>query len=189
MVSIRAACMDDVLAMQRCNLFCLPENYQLKYYFYHILSWPHLLYVAADYDGSIVGYVMAKLDEKASDVQYGHVTSLAVLRTHRKLGIATKLMKAAHGAMQDVYDAHYVTLHVRISNKAACHLYRETLGYEVSEVETKYYADGENAFCMKKTLKKSRVIATGNKPTSADRASSAKDSSKKPDVQVAAVTA
>lgn len=39
----------------------LPENYQLKYYFYHILSWPHLLYVAADYDGSIVGYVMAKL--------------------------------------------------------------------------------------------------------------------------------
>lgn len=42
---------------------------------------------------------------------------------------------------------------------------------------------------MKKTFKKSRVIATGNKPTSTDRASSAKDSSKKPDVQVAAVTA
>lgn len=32
----------------------------------------------------------------------------------------------------------------------------------VSEVETKYYADGENAFCMKKTFKKSRVMATGN---------------------------
>ena len=39
----------------------LPENYQLKYYFYHILSWPQLLYVAVDYDGSIVGYVLAKL--------------------------------------------------------------------------------------------------------------------------------
>lgn len=132
----------------------LPENYQLKYYFYHILSWPHLLYVAADYDGSIVGYVMAKLcappglhvvnccaqpvtesefaplspsfygaaghcsflssacaavlccephdcrrDEKSSDIQYGHVTSLAVVRTHRKLGIATKLMKAARTAL------------------------------------------------------------------------------------------
>ena len=32
--------------------------------------------------------------------------------------------------MQDVYDAHYVTLHVRVSNKAACHLYKDTLGYE-----------------------------------------------------------
>lgn len=32
--------------------------------------------------------------------------------------------------MQDVYDAHYATLHVRVSNKAACHLYKDTLGYE-----------------------------------------------------------
>lgn len=33
----------------------LPENYQLKYYLYHILSWPQLLYVAEDHDGKIVG--------------------------------------------------------------------------------------------------------------------------------------
>jgi ribosomal protein S18 acetylase RimI-like enzyme len=34
-------------------------------------------------------------DEKKSDIQFGHVTSLAVARTHRKLGIASKLMCAA----------------------------------------------------------------------------------------------
>ena len=34
-------------------------------------------------------------DEKKSDTQFGHVTSLAVARTHRKLGIASKLMRAA----------------------------------------------------------------------------------------------
>jgi peptide alpha-N-acetyltransferase len=34
--------------MQNCNLFCLPENYQMKYYLYHILSWPQLLMVAED---------------------------------------------------------------------------------------------------------------------------------------------
>eukprot|EP00892_Ulva_mutabilis_P004633 jgi/Ulvmu1/2541/UM139_0009.1 len=153
MVSVRPATMQDVVAMQKCNLLCLPENYQLKYYFYHILSWPHLLYVAADYDKSIVGYVLAKLDEKASEIIYGHVTSLAVVRTHRKLGIASKLMQAAHRAMQDVYDAAYATLHVRVSNKAACHLYKVTLGYEVREIETKYYADGENAYCMVKRFK------------------------------------
>ena len=47
--------------MQHCNLSCLPENYQMKYYFYHSLSWPQLLYVAQDQKGKIVGYVLAKM--------------------------------------------------------------------------------------------------------------------------------
>ena len=60
---------------------------------YHALSWPQLLYVAEDCDGKIVGYVLAKLDEDSAEV-HGHITSLAVARTHRKLGLATKLMSA-----------------------------------------------------------------------------------------------
>lgn len=32
-----------------------------QYYFYHILSWPQLLHVAEDYNGKIVGYVLAKM--------------------------------------------------------------------------------------------------------------------------------
>ncbi len=50
MVNIRRATVDDLYEMQNCNLFCLPENYQMKYYMYHILSWPQLLYVAEDYN-------------------------------------------------------------------------------------------------------------------------------------------
>lgn len=49
--------------MQSTNLWCLPENYQLKYYLYHILSWPQLLFVAEDNGGKIVGYVLAKMEE------------------------------------------------------------------------------------------------------------------------------
>lgn len=33
-------------------------------------------------------------EEEATEV-HGHITSLAVARTHRKLGVATKLMEAA----------------------------------------------------------------------------------------------
>ena len=33
-VSVRPATVDDLLAMQRCNLLCLPENYQLKVSFH-----------------------------------------------------------------------------------------------------------------------------------------------------------
>ena len=35
----------------------------MKYYFYHLLSWPQLLWVAEDFDGKIVGYVLAKMEE------------------------------------------------------------------------------------------------------------------------------
>lgn len=137
--------------MQHCNLLCLPENYQLKYYFYHILSWPQLLHVAEDYNNKIVGYVLAKMEEESADV-HGHITSLAVARSHRKLGIATRLMQASHIAMQDVFGAKFVSLHVRVTNKGAHHLYTKSLGYKVHDTEAKYYADGEDAFDMKKQL-------------------------------------
>jgi peptide alpha-N-acetyltransferase len=76
------------------------------------MSWPHLLYVA-EVDGKIVGYVLAKMyaivlrivcfwntnvarrrEEEAAE-PHGHITSIAVLRTYRKLGIAQKLLTAS----------------------------------------------------------------------------------------------
>mmetsp|Transcript_37827 Transcript_37827/g.89434 ORF Transcript_37827/g.89434 Transcript_37827/m.89434 type:complete len:216 (+) Transcript_37827:120-767(+) len=154
MVNIRRATVEDLLEMQACNLECLPENYQLKYYFYHILSWPQLLYVAEDSNKKIVGYVLAKMEEDAAE-SHGHITSLAVLRSHRKLGLATRLMKATEWDMVECFDAEYVSLHVRKSNRAATHLYRETLGFKVNDIEAKYYADDEDAYDMRKSLKDS----------------------------------
>lgn len=121
---------------------------------YHILSWPQLLQVAENHKGQIVGYVLAKMEEDDRDPPHGHITSLAVFRTHRKCGIATKLMKQAHSGMQDSFAGHYCSLHVRYSNRAAFHLYSKTLGYEISEVEKGYYADGEDAYSMKSVFKR-----------------------------------
>lgn len=152
MVCIRPARESDLLAMQACNLLCLPENYQMKYYFYHMLSWPQLLYVADD-GGKIVGYVLAKMEDDQPGEPHGHITSLAVLREYRKLGLATKLMSTVEKVMLGCFDARYVSLHVRVSNKAALTLYKETLGFKVTETETKYYADGEDAYDMRKELR------------------------------------
>jgi len=148
MVSIRRATIDDLMQMQNTNLTCLPENYQMKYYFYHILSWPQLSYVAEDQKGRIVGYVLAKMEEDA-DEEHGHITSLAVLRSHRKMGLATKLMSQAQQTMVDTFGAEYVSLHVRRSNRAALSLYQDTLKFSVHEIESKYYADGEDAYAMR----------------------------------------
>mmetsp|Transcript_22241 Transcript_22241/g.61939 ORF Transcript_22241/g.61939 Transcript_22241/m.61939 type:complete len:204 (+) Transcript_22241:486-1097(+) len=149
MVSIRQATVKDLLQIQTTNLWCLPENYQMKYYFYHLLSWPQLLWVAEDFDGKIVGYVLAKMEEDESQPKHGHITSLSVLRTHRKRGIATALMRRSQKEMADVFGSEYVSLHVRKSNRAAFHLYSVTLQYEVNDIEKGYYADGEDAYDMR----------------------------------------
>jgi peptide alpha-N-acetyltransferase len=119
--------------------------------------------VAEDDHGKIVGYVLAKLhaslsmchggrEDDAQGQAHGHITSLSVLRTYRRLGVAEKLMRQSERAMADVHGAHYVSLHVRKSNRAALHLYRDTLKFQVDEIEKKYYADGEDAYAMRKVL-------------------------------------
>lgn len=123
---------------------------QMKYYFYHLLSWPQLLWIAEDFDGTLVGYCLAKMEEdERTQPRHGHITSLSVLRTHRRRGIATALMRSAQREMADVFSAEYVSLHVRRSNKAAFHLYSVTLAYEIADVEKGYYADGEDAYDMR----------------------------------------
>jgi hypothetical protein len=72
------------------------------------------------------------------DEPHGHVTSISVLRTYRRLGLANKLMLLSQTAMRDVFGAKYVSLHVRVSNRAALGLYTETLGFTVTGVEPKY---------------------------------------------------
>jgi len=101
-----------------------------------------------------VGYVLAKMeDEEQALLKHGHVTSLSVLRTHRKMGLATQLMNSAHTRMKEAFDANFSALHVRESNQAAFHLYSQTLAYEIHEIERGYYADGEDAYDMRKHFK------------------------------------
>lgn len=39
------------------------------------------------------------------------------MRSHRKLGIAYKLMSATHEEMVNIYEAAKCSLHVRVSNR------------------------------------------------------------------------
>ncbi|KAL7004784.1 N-terminal acetyltransferase A complex catalytic subunit ard1 [Cystobasidiomycetes sp. EMM_F5] len=150
----------------------LPENYNQKYCgcpcltaaagwnvadaaicavwadLYHALTWPQLSYVAEDEgSGKIVGYILAKMDEEGKP-PHGHVTSISVLRTYRRLGIANKLMLQSQRAMKETFKAEFISLHVRKSNRAALGLYRDTLGFTVKDIEKGYYADGEDAYYM-----------------------------------------
>ncbi|RPD57165.1 acyl-CoA N-acyltransferase [Lentinus tigrinus ALCF2SS1-7] len=153
MVNIRLARVEDLVGMQACNLHNLPENYTLRYYIFYLLSSPQLSYVAED-KGRIVGYILARMDEEVAQGEepHGHVVSISVLRSYRRLGLAKRLMVQSQEAMAGVYRAAYVTLHVRKSNRAALSLYRDSLGYQIHEAEKGYYADGEDAYVMRCAL-------------------------------------
>lgn len=95
-------------------------------------------------------------DVGPDDQPHGHVTSISVLRSYRRLGLAKKLMVQSREcyrllnnkisththiqeeAMSTIYRAAYVSLHVRRSNRAALGLYRDTLGFTVKDIEKKY---------------------------------------------------
>ncbi|KAF8201828.1 acyl-CoA N-acyltransferase [Pholiota molesta] len=156
-MNIRLAKVEDLMGMQACNLQNLPENYMMRFWMYHSMTWSQISFVAEDHKGRIVGYVLAKIDEPSEEDKdqaiHGHVNSISVLRSYRRLGLAKKLMLLSQEAMASIYKASYVSLHVRKSNKAAIALYRDTLGFEVAKVEKKYYGDGEDALSMQLSLK------------------------------------
>ncbi|KAF4574944.1 N-terminal acetyltransferase A complex catalytic subunit ard1 [Pleurotus pulmonarius] len=123
------------------------------------MTWPSLSYVAEDHQGRIVGYILAKMEEERDEKQpiHGHVTSISVLRSYRRLGLAKKLMvqsrefrfdpplpkssllnQLSEEAMANIYRAQFVSLHVRKSNRAALGLYKDTLGFTVKSIEKGY---------------------------------------------------
>ena len=50
--------------------------------------------------------------------------------------------------MKTIYESHYCSLHVRISNRAALSLYKDVLNFEILKIENEYYADKEHAYDM-----------------------------------------
>jgi hypothetical protein len=55
--------------------------------------------------------------------------------------------------MAEYYNANFASLHVRVSNRAALHMYKDNLGFEILGIEKGYYADKEDAYKMKKFFK------------------------------------
>ena len=134
MISIRQGTFNDLSDIQDCNITCLPENYTFKYYYYHFLCWPQLIFVAEDTSTNrVAGYVIGKADDETPDT--GHITSLAVWREFRKHGIAKKLMEQLHIAMRETLNLSKVTLNVRKSNYSAIGLYQKSLGYDLMKVD------------------------------------------------------
>lgn len=190
-IQLRLATRTDVPGIQRCNLACLPENYNSHFYCSHLRQWPDLALVAEEIhhppsneiseerqqqsrnpfpgftggqnEPKIVAYVLGKVETRPS-IDYndptsrhdrverlGHVTSLAVHKEFRRLGLAKAMMTQLHHHLQHHRIAS-CGLHVRTSNLAACRLYQDD-GYKIDQVMKSYYQDGEDAYFMRRVFR------------------------------------
>lgn len=170
-IQLRLATRTDVPAIQRCNLACLPENYNAQFYCSHLRQWPDLAVVAEEvpcnersqtshnqsrnpfagfpgghHEPKIVAYLLGKVETRPlidydnptsnrDPIQVetlGHVTSLAVQKEYRRLGLAKAMMTQLHHHLQ-YQGIESCGLHVRTSNIAACRLYEDD-DYQVSPV-------------------------------------------------------
>ena len=142
---------EDLEEVMHINRTCLPENYT-AYFFMSIHRRYPDLFLVAERDGRIVGYIMCRIERDFMRRRTkGHIISIAVMPEHRRRGIATALMKEALARMMHRYGAGECYLEVRVSNLPAISLY-EKLGFWKDRIVPKYYLDGEDAYIMRKKL-------------------------------------
>ena len=143
---------EDLPSVIYINRTCLPENYTPDFFLYHFREFPEG-FLVAEMDGSIVGYIMTRIDRGVSYYPYlatlkekGHIISLAVMPHARRRGIAESLLRSALEAIKKK-GIKEVYLEVRISNTPAINLYKK-LGFRIAKRVPRYYADGEDAYVM-----------------------------------------
>lgn len=153
---VRHATMSDLDSVIDINMNELPEHYPRSFFEELLEKYGRAFYVAESPTGSVVGYIMTRVEIKPGFfkhflVRSGHVVSIAVRREHRRLGLGYALMAFAMKSMHEDYKCSETYLEVRVSNKPAISLY-EKLGYRVVKVEKGYYLDGEDAYVMARRL-------------------------------------
>jgi len=141
---VRRVEISDAARVQALERECFPDPYPAYLLDDLIKNEREHFFVAVD-SGEIVGYSVASATGRE-----GHVVSVAVHPSHRRQGIGTDLVSTVlrELAKDGVTGIH---LEVRIGNVAAISFY-ERLGFQARSQMKGYYADGEDALVMRKTV-------------------------------------
>lgn len=154
---IRRCTFDDLEKVKDVNEKELPEDYPFFFYKSILDNFSESFLVACSNDdpNHILGYVMWRIERIPSKnslrlINKGHLVSIAVSESYRRLGIASALLSKSMPEILKRNITEYV-LEVRVSNIGAIYLYKN-LDYKIEEIKKKYYKDGENAYYMVLTI-------------------------------------
>ncbi|KAJ9474846.1 N-terminal acetyltransferase B complex catalytic subunit NAT3 [Pseudozyma hubeiensis] len=161
----------DLFRFNNVNLDHWTETYTLSFYLSYLAQWPDLSFIqTAPSSSRTMGYVIGKAEgrdhpsptsRREPPTLHGHVTAITIAPEYRRLGLAKGLMNLLEDVSDRVYNAFFVDLFVRPSNKNAVTMY-EGMGYDVYRKVTAYYYGGgkagmdEDGFDMRKSLPRDR---------------------------------
>ena len=143
---MRRARSTDIAKIAAIEYVSFPEPWNEEVFF-EVLGCYGAAFFVADYDGQIVGFVTAALEDTGTEI-YGHIMNIAVDPLFRKRGIGAKLVSRAEFECL-IAGATAMQLEVRRSNVVAQEFYQR-IGYRHALTIAGYYASGEDAFLMMK---------------------------------------
>lgn len=132
----------DILAIEELEKQCFATPWSYESLKYDIVENNRALYLVAEIEGEIVGYVgIWKI------VDEGHITNVAVSPAHRRKHIASALLETLFRVTERAGVVQH-TLEVRAGNEGAIKLY-EGFGFKEAGLRRGYYEDnGEDAIIM-----------------------------------------
>ena len=154
-VRIKPATSDQLLDIYRLEQHCFEQPWPYPAFQRQLEAEAFLVAMEA---GALVGYVVGDL-VNGFPGPVGHIKDLAVHPSHRRQGIARRLLQtalrrlAASGAVR-------AQLEVRESNEGAIALYRSS-GFSIDDERPGYYADGETALLMTRRLEPLSSVPSG----------------------------
>lgn len=153
---IRKTLLEDLPSVISINWAALPEHYADSFFEERLREAPEAFLVAEDESGSIIGYIMSRIEYGFSHTKRyglarkGHIVSVAILEGHRRFGVGRALCEEGLKGMKE-RGCTEAYLEVRVSNNEAIDLYKK-LGFLVVTTHHSYYRDGESAYLMSKAL-------------------------------------
>ncbi len=150
MTTLRPFQAEDLFKFNHINLDPLTETYNTSFYLEYMSTWPSLCATYENTSGRMMGYVLGKA-EGSGKLWHGHVTAVTVSPEFRRLGVAKKLMFYLEDVSTRIFNAYFVDLFVRVSNKLAQLMYGN-LDYVIYRQVVGYYSGEEDAYDMRKAL-------------------------------------
>lgn len=147
-MSLREAFPGDVRQLADAERVCFTDAWPSQFFVSEILAPGRYQRLAVDPAGRLTGYLFA-----AWQYLDLHVLKVATLPEYRRQGLGRRLMVLAEEHTLQM-GGESVTLEVRFGNTAAIQMYRSLAYHEVG-LRPRYYADGEDALIMTKTMRES----------------------------------
>ncbi len=142
---IRPGGRKDIKEVVKIEELCFGAEAYPNYVFNYFVDGRSYLFLVAEYDNRVVGYMVA---EKRGEG--GLIVSLAVHPHYRGKGIGSALLRETIKILREE-GIKGVSLQVKRGNLDAISLY-SAFGFKIIRVLRKYYIDGSDAYLMEKEL-------------------------------------